>query len=160
LCAVNDSPERPEMDDAERFAELFPAVYLRFHRRDRKKSVLAPGSRAALQHLSQTGPLTIGEMARHLERAQSVVSEIVFHLVRDGFLERMRDVRDRRRALVWLTEHGLAYLEKEREVISTELLGRAMSRMTPGDRRALLRGMRALIEADRDPDNPKPKRKR
>jgi DNA-binding MarR family transcriptional regulator len=87
-------------------------------------------------------------MARHLQRAQSVVSEVVDHLERDGLLERARDPRDRRRALVWLTEAGLAYLERDRDVLSRELLARAMARMTLAARAALLRGTRALIQAD------------
>jgi DNA-binding MarR family transcriptional regulator len=134
-------------DDARRFGELFPAVYLRFHRRDGKRRELAGASRAVLQHLTLTGPLTVGEMAKHLSRAQSVVSEIVEHLERDGLLEKMRDPGDKRRTLVWLSDAGLALLEAEREVLSRELLTEAMSHMSVPDRRALLRGMDALIRA-------------
>ncbi len=147
---------------ARRFAEYFPALYLRFHRRDGKRTELANASRAVLQHLVLSGPLTIGEMARHLERAQSVVSEIVDHLERDGLLERMRDPKDRRRTLVWLTDAGIERLDREREVLSHELLARAMARMNDGDREALLRGVRALLDADaaREPDtsNHRPRR--
>ena len=62
--------------DAEvrRFCELFPAAYLAFHRRDGKRDQLSGASRAVLLHLAQTGPLTVGEAAVHLDRAQSVVS--------------------------------------------------------------------------------------
>src|SRR6185369_10025501 len=88
--------DAPFTADAAAFAQLFPAVYLRFHRRDAKGRALPAASRAVLQHLSGAGPLTIGEMARHLDRAQSVVSEVVDHLERDGLLERIRDHRDRR----------------------------------------------------------------
>src|SRR5437764_12640701 len=134
-------------DAARQFGELFPAVYLRFHRRDGKRTALPQASRSCLQHLTLGGPVTIGEMGKHLERAQSVVSEIVDHLERDGLLERIRDPRDRRRTLVWLTDAGIALLEREREVLSRELLARAMARMAEGDRSALLRGMRALLAA-------------
>src|SRR5215471_4373693 len=152
--------------DAAAFAELFPAVYLRFHRRDPKGDALPTASRAVLQHLSTAGPLTVGEMARHLDRAQSVVSEVVDHLVRDGLLERMPDARDRRRALVWLTEQALTYLDRDRDVLSRELLARAMARMTPAARAALLRGMHALVRADADlpppplPTHQRPRRKK
>ena len=61
---------------AERFAELFRAVYLTFHRRDRPRSELPGASRAVLEHLALAGPLTIGEAAAHMSRAQSVISEI------------------------------------------------------------------------------------
>jgi DNA-binding MarR family transcriptional regulator len=132
-------------EEARQFGELFPAVYLRFHRRDGKRRELSGASRAVLHHLTLSGPLTIGEMAKHLSRAQSVVSEIVDHLERDGLLERMRDPKDRRRTLVWLSERGLVALDREREVLSSELLTRAMARMKPAARLALLSGMRALL---------------
>lgn len=133
------------MDDAARFAELFPAVYLRFHRRDAKHSEMTGATRGTLLHLSQTGPLTIGEIAEHLERAQSVVSEIVDGLEKKGLLERMRDPKDKRRTLVWLTDAGIEALDRDREVLSRELLERAFRAMSPGDRRALIRGMEALV---------------
>ncbi|MGD0606906.1 MAG: hypothetical protein ABSA53_25375, partial [Streptosporangiaceae bacterium] len=68
-----------EQARAERFAELFQAVYLTFHRRDRPRSGLPGASRAMLEHLALAGPLTIGEAAAHMRRAQSVISEIVTH---------------------------------------------------------------------------------
>jgi DNA-binding MarR family transcriptional regulator len=134
---------------AREFGRLFPAVYLRFHRRDDKRSELSNASQAVLQHLSLTGPLTIGEMAKHLGRAQSVVSEIALHLERSGLLDRTRDPRDRRKVLVWLSEAGLDVLERARQVLSRELLERTMAHMTSADRRALVRGVQALLAADR-----------
>src|SRR5437899_12193219 len=92
-------PQRAPADDAQQFGELFPAIYLRFHRRDGKKRELPSASRSVLHHLTLTGPLTIGEMATHFDRAQSVVSEMVKHLERDGVVERMRDPKDKRRSL-------------------------------------------------------------
>ncbi|HEY3665206.1 MAG TPA: MarR family transcriptional regulator [Polyangiaceae bacterium] len=139
--------QRAASDEARQFGELFPAVYLRFHRRDGRQRELPGASRAVLHHLTLTGPLTIGEMAKHLSRAQSVVSEMVAHLERDGLLERMQDPKDKRRALVWLSDKGLALLDREREVLSSELLTRAMTRMKSVDRLALLRGMQALLAA-------------
>jgi DNA-binding MarR family transcriptional regulator len=135
------------MDEAARFAELFPAVYLRFHRRDGKREEMTGATRGTLLHLANSGPLTIGEIAEHFDRAQSVVSEIVDGLEKKGLLERMRDPRDKRRVLVWLTDAGQEALERDREVLSKELLAKAMARMKPADRESLLRGTKALIEA-------------
>lgn len=59
-----------------------------------------------LTHLAVSGPLTVGEAAGHLNRAQSVVSEIVDGLERKALLERERDPADRRHTLVWLTPAG------------------------------------------------------
>jgi hypothetical protein len=66
-----------EQARAERFAEFFHVVYLTFHRRDRPRSELPGASRAVLEHLALAGPLTIGEAAVHMRRAQSVISEIM-----------------------------------------------------------------------------------
>jgi len=132
---------------ANAYAELFPAVYLQFHRRDGKRRELSGPSRAVLHHLAIAGPLTVGECARHFERAQSVVSDIVEHLVHDGWLARVRDEQDRRRTLVWLTDAGRARLVGEQEVLSKTALARAFTRMTAEERAQLLAGTRALIRA-------------
>ena len=136
-----------EQARAERFAELFRAVYLTFHRRDQPRSELHGASRAVLEHLALAGPLTIGEAAAHMRRAQSVISEIVTHLERDGLLERQNDPGDRRRTLVWLTPGGHEALRRDREVLGIDLLARAMARLPPGQADALNAAMRALIES-------------
>ena len=75
------------------------------------------------------------------------MSEIVDGLEKKGLLERMRDAKDKRRVLVWLTDDGQEALARDHEVLSKELLAKAMKRMRPSDREALLGGMKALIEA-------------
>ena len=140
-------PRDHPADTASAYAELFPAVYLGFHRRDGKERELSGASRAVLLHLAQAGPLTVGEAACHLGRAQSVVSEIVDQLTNNGLVARVRDERDRRRASVWLTDEGRARLLREQEVLSRSLLEAACALMSPGERRELLRGTRALVRA-------------
>lgn len=76
-----------------------------------------------------------------------MVSEIVKHLERDGWLARVRDEHDRRRTLVWLTDAGRARLLEEQEVLSRSALERAFTRMTTEERAQLLAGTRALIRA-------------
>jgi len=137
------------MQDAERAAEefdrLFQDVYLAFHRRDGKRSELSGASRAVLGHLAMAGPLTVGEAARHLDRAQSVVSDIVTQLERNGLLEREPDPADRRRTLVWLSAAGFERLAEDRRVLSKRLLARTMTEVPTDRRDALLDGLRALL---------------
>ena len=140
-----------ERAQAERFAELFQAVYLTFHRRDGPRSQLAGASRAVLEHLALAGPLTVGEAAAHMDRAQSVISEIVTHLERRGLLEREDDPADRRRTLIWLTPAGHAALHRQREVLSADLLADALSRMHPEQADALLGALRALVQSATPP---------
>jgi DNA-binding MarR family transcriptional regulator len=146
---VSDEEQR-----AERFAERFRAVYLTFHRRDRPRSQLQGASRAVLEHLALAGPLTIGEAAAHLNRAQSVISEIVSHLENQGLLERESDPADRRRTLIWLTQAGHSALRRDREVLGLDLLARALARVPPGQADDLVAGLQALVEAAGQPDQP------
>lgn len=134
--------------EVEAVAELYPALYLRLHRR-RPKGGLRPDGQmlAVLAHLAMAGPLTVGEAARHMDRAQSVMSELVDRLAAHGLAERMPDARDRRRALVWLTPAGEQVVREEGEVLSRERLRTALAAMAPAERRALVRGMRALVGA-------------
>ena len=144
-----------EQDRAERFAELFRAVYLTFHRRDGPRGQLTGASRAVLEHLAMTGPLTIGEASAHLSRAQSVVSEIVSHLADQGLLEREADPADRRRTLIWLTRAGHDTLRRDREVLGLDLLTRAFAALPPGQADELVSGLQALVDAVDKPSNSK-----
>ena len=144
-----------ERVQAERFAELFRAVYLTFHRRDGPRAQLPGASRAVLEHLALAGPLTVGEAAAHLSRAQSVVSEIVTHLERQGLLEREDDPADRRRTLIWLTPSGHEALRRDREVLGVDHLGRTMARLPPGQADALIAGLRTLVDLATNPSDPK-----
>jgi DNA-binding MarR family transcriptional regulator len=112
-----------------------------------RRPVPGGASRAVLQHLAMSGPLTVGEAAVHLDRAQSVVSEIVDGLTRKDLLERERDPGDRRRTLVWLTPAGQRALHRDGEVLGLDALAAALARMAPADRDALLTGAAALIAA-------------
>ena len=84
-------------------------------------------------------------MARHLDRAQSVVSEIVNTLEQRGLLVRMRDERDRRRTLVWLTDASQTLLADLREVLDRERVEAAVEVMSHDERRALIQGLEALV---------------
>ena len=132
-------------ETAAEFEELFREVYLTFHRRDAPRSGLAGASRAVLQHLVLAGPLTVGEMAAHLGRAQSVVSDIVTHLERDGLLEREADPADRRRTLVWLTDGGRAALDRDNRVLDLPLIAAALDRVPPETAATLLDSVRTLL---------------
>jgi DNA-binding MarR family transcriptional regulator len=140
-----------ERDFARALDEAFQRVYLQFHRREGKRAGISAASRSVLMHLAHTGPLTIGEMSGHLDRAQSVVSDIVTQLERKDLLARERDPADRRRTLVWLTPGGFEILARERQVLSIDLISRAASAMSPQRRAAVLQGLEELLSARVDP---------
>jgi DNA-binding MarR family transcriptional regulator len=131
---------------AAEFERLFQAAYLAFHRRDGKRSQLSGASRAVLTHLWIAGPLTVGEAAQHLDRAQSVVSDIVTQLERKGLLEREPDPDDRRRTLVWLTPAGAEALRRDGQVLSVERVAAALAALDPAERDQLVRALGRLVE--------------
>jgi DNA-binding MarR family transcriptional regulator len=145
---------------ATEFAELFPATYLHFHVRRAKRSDLGAPSRAVLTHLALSGPLTVTEAARHMNRAQSVMSEMLLALERKQWVTRFPDARDRRRTLVWLTEAGQERLAADRRVLDTDRLATALSAMTPSERKQLLTGMRALVRCAESTRSPTHKTKK
>ncbi|WP_448630678.1 MarR family winged helix-turn-helix transcriptional regulator [Cellulomonas soli] len=138
----------PPEEFAAAFEHLFARAYLQLHRRDGKRTAMSGASRAVLLHLAHTGPLTVGEAARHLDRAQSVVSDIVTQLETKGLLAREADPANRRRTLVWLTPDGRTALDRERSVLSADLVTTAADRLTPADRTVLLDTLRRLLAAD------------
>ncbi len=131
------------------FGDLFPAIYRRFHRRvglaDYRPTMQ---SLAVLEHLAATGPLTVGEMADHLDRSQAATSEIVERLVDREMLARMPDERDRRRVLVWLTPAGRTSLEEARRVLSDDLLLSAFGQLDAGERVRLTESMKRLLATE------------
>lgn len=135
------------MSAADDFCEAFPATFLAFHRRDGRRSELTNASRAVLQHLALTGPVSIGEAAKHLERAQSVVSDIVSQLEGHGLLEREPDPDNRRRTLVWLTETGFERLRADADVLDRRLVAEAMNHLDETTQRGLIEGLSALVAA-------------
>lgn len=135
----------------DQFMEFFMATFARCHRRGSKMGVsITPEGRALLQHLMWSGPLSIGELAAHVDRAQSVVSESVGVLVSHRLITKVRDPRDRRRSLVWLTERAQKWLTEEQEPLDRERLGAVLSAMDPEDRRRLLESLQRFVtEAQR-----------
>ena len=138
-------------DITDRIARLYPAVYELLHARwhkDEKRPT--PETLAVLQHLARTGPLTVSEAARHFDRALSAISELVDRIEANGWIARSPDGRDRRRTLLWLTDAGVAVLQRSREVLSRETLAAAVAGMAPQQREQLVAGLDALVEAARN----------
>ncbi len=142
LPRMNLKPEESQ------YSDLFSTVYRWLHRRRDPRGYCPSGETlGVLHHLADSGPLTIEEAARHFDRSQASISERVARLVKRGLLTRIKDERDKRRHLVWLSPEGEQLIGVEREVLCTKLLERAMKEMPASDREALLRGTRALAKS-------------
>lgn len=126
--------------------ELFPAIY-RLARQRHDGVDVPPRMLAALQHLYLNGPLTVGEQAEHHGVSRPTMTELVDRLGERGLVSRLADERDRRRVFVWLTDAGMHRAELSLRVLDPDALGRAVKQLSTAERRALVRGMRALVRA-------------
>jgi len=150
-----DASTAPSAADAARqVARLFPEVYRRYHWARRVEGADLPVTRRALEvlmHLSASGPLTVGEQATHLGLRRNSVSELIARLETKGLVARVRDERDQRRVLVWLTQPGRDIVSRVGQVLAPDLLARVMETLDPEDRAAVVRGFRLLADARYEP---------
>jgi DNA-binding MarR family transcriptional regulator len=109
-------------------------VYRRYHWANRVRGGDLPITRRALevlQHLSASGPLTVGEQAAHLGLRRNSVSELLQRLEAKGLVARIRDERDERRVLVWLTEAGRDVVSRVGQVLAPDLIAQVMATQSP-----------------------------
>ncbi len=100
-----------------------------------------------LQHLADSGPLTVTEAARHFDRSQATISERIERLLKRGLITRLADERDRRRHFVWISAEGEDLIRREADVLSTDLLEGALARLDSTQRFTLIDGLQALLAA-------------
>jgi len=101
-----------------------------------------------LQHLAASGPLTVGEQAEHLGLRRNSVSELLQRLEAKGLVARIRDERDERRVLVWLTDSGRAVVSRVGQVLAPDLIAQVMANLSPEERATVVRGVELLATAD------------
>jgi DNA-binding MarR family transcriptional regulator len=136
---------------ARRVARLFPEVYRRYHWANRVHGADLPVTRRALevlQHLSASGPLTVGEQAAHLGLRRNSMSELLQRLEAKGLVARIRDERDERQVLVWLTDAGRDVVSRVGQVLAPDLIAQVMSTLSPEERAVVVRGVELLATTD------------
>ncbi len=101
---------------------------------------------AALSHLEEAGPMTLGRLGERLSVSPGAVTALVDRLEGRGHVERFPNPKDRRSVLVRETETGLAdslehlwpYIEEMREI---------EGRFSEGEREVIARFLSAAAEA-------------
>jgi MarR family transcriptional regulator, organic hydroperoxide resistance regulator len=99
----------------------------------------------ALLTLKEFGPLTMGDLCKHLFTACSTATDLADRLERDGFVERVRDAKDRRIVRMHLLPRGVEVVE----AVITErrrFLNRILQEYKSDEHTALLEGMELLVE--------------
>jgi len=60
----------------------------------------------ALQWISETGTLTIGELSKKIALAFSTTTDLIDRLEKKGFVKRVQDIKDRRVVRIHILEKG------------------------------------------------------
>lgn len=128
----------------EQFEVLYTRLWAALHRRDDPD--LSQHERQLLHHVGAGGLDTLTALAAHLGLPKSTASVLVKDLHRRGLVERVRNPADERRLQITLTEQGLARVAAD-TVLEPAPLSRALARLNPADRAALLHTLRALADA-------------
>jgi DNA-binding MarR family transcriptional regulator len=140
-------------DDVFAIQRLYPQVFLACHTRHvRARSTafrLSAADSSLLAHLDRELPITAGELAAHLGVGGPAVSAALVRLERLGYLERGRRTDDRRLSDLRLTAKGAEALQAA-SVLDTELLGSALARLTPAERRQAVLGLELLARGARE----------
>jgi DNA-binding MarR family transcriptional regulator len=148
VSSVNDVSSPPELAKTQA-AQLFAAMgsVRRVARRAVRTSVHAdplPPARSELLRLAARRPgVGVAEAAAELRLAPNSVSTMVSKLAEDGLLNRDRVASDGRSVRLTVTEAGAARLAQWQD-IRTDLAGRALDRLSPADRQALMAAIPAL----------------
>ena len=124
------------------------------HWAQRVRGADLPVTRRALEvlvHLSVGGPLTVGEQAEHMGLRRNSASELLARLEAKGLVARIRDERDERRVLVWLTDAGRDVVSRVGQVLAPDLLAETMATLSPADRAIVVRGFELLAAAASTP---------
>jgi DNA-binding MarR family transcriptional regulator len=130
--------------EAERFEILYRRIWGSLNRGD--DGDLGQHERQLLHHIPARGAVSLSWLATHLGLPKSTASVLVKDLARRGFVVRTRDDEDERRLAITLTEAGRARLAAD-TVLRPEPLARALAKLSPAVRRALLTGLDQLAAA-------------
>ena len=100
--------------DTARIASELRFVLGQLLRRLRAEHRFSLSQGAVLGRLDREGPQSVSDLAASERMRQQSMAQTVSDLEADGLVERRPDPQDRRRALVSLTEQGIAVLQAER----------------------------------------------
>jgi MarR family transcriptional regulator, organic hydroperoxide resistance regulator len=135
----------------ERVQFAYPQIYYACHtRHERRRSTVEHVSTRdseILVHLDRRVPMTLSELAAHMDLAASTLSEAVSHLEAHGYVHKA-PVRDRRRVALLLTPKGVSAV-RAASVLEGSRLKTMLMRLNAGERRRAIEGLALLADACR-----------
>jgi DNA-binding MarR family transcriptional regulator len=136
--------------DVRALQRLYPQIYFACHvdhvRTASTERSLSSRDSGVLSHLDEKKPLTPAALARHLGVNGSTISALVDRLMGLGYVERTRNLRDRRQWELRLTPQG-AQAMAETSVLDAQRVKQLLTRLSPVERRRAVNGIGILARA-------------
>ena len=130
--------------------ELYPLIYFACHTRHvrdpRTRRLLSAHQASILDHLDEHEPLALLDLAKHMGVTPSTMSLNIERLVRRGYVSRERAAEDGRRLKLRITPAGVR-LREAKSVLDPTRVRALLSRLTPDQREAGIRGLALLARA-------------
>lgn len=119
------------------------------HVRDpQSERILSAHQASILDHLDESEPTTLSELAARMGVTPSTMSIAIRRLARNGYVARKRDRTDRRRVFLRLTKAGVR-IRDAKSALDPERVEALLDSLSPGDRAAALHGLTLLELAAR-----------
>lgn len=137
----------------ERIQFCYPQVYYACHTRHARArsdaAHLSTRDSEILVHLETTTPLTLTELAAHMDLSRSTLSEAISKLEAFGYVEKAtRRGGDRRHIAIVLTRKGVDAVRRT-SVLESKRLQTVLTPLSKSDRAAIIRGLEKLARACR-----------
>lgn len=136
------------IDDAVRslldaYPKIFFACHTRHVRDPKTGEALSTSQASILDHLDEVEAIGLLDLARHMGVTPATMSIAVDRLVRRGYVERGRDVKDARRVRLRITGAGLR-LREASSVLDHELVAAMLGTLSADELRRGLEGLALL----------------
>ncbi len=142
-------PDRDKENFIERLQSLTGDVIRVFQLMDREEKSrfgFTMTQSYTLQNIFCCEKLTMNQLSERMGLATSTMTRIVDNLVRDGYIDRIRDNADRRLVYVTLTQEGLKMAEELRDC-TRDCFQSIVKNIPDGDRNSVVRGISVFLEA-------------
>ena len=135
---------------ARQVLEFYPRIYFSCHQRHRRdpetQRLLSAHQGSVLDHLDEIEPTGLMELAMHMGVTASTMCISVSRLVRQGYVQRIRDSGDGRRVQLRLTPAGVRVKESQ-SVLEPERVQAMLSRLSGEELQAGIHGLELLARA-------------
>jgi DNA-binding MarR family transcriptional regulator len=143
--------------------ELYPRIYFACHTRHVRdpetRRLLSAHQASILDHLDEREPLALLDLAKHMGVTPSTMSLNIERLVRRGYVSRKRAAEDGRRLKLRITPAGVR-LREAKSVLDPARVRGLLTRLTPDEREAGIRGLALLARAGSEQMEEQSKRKK